>query len=155
MHNFVRTLLSSASSPLPRVIGLETVLATYRPGDSLATRLSMTYDFSAGMEGTFPSVAIVEARAMPLPTTTSITVLSSPSYQVSSTRLLLALQQNVVLLSRRQFSINPSIIVCMIARVCLKGPEAFNQCSPSTDILDASGIPDELRVSVLMGHRLL
>ncbi|DBA83016.1 TPA: hypothetical protein ACH3X1_006792 [Trebouxia sp. C0004] len=31
------------------------------------------------MEGTFPSVGIVEARAMPLPTTTSITILSSPT----------------------------------------------------------------------------
>jgi len=40
------------------------------------------------MEGTFPSVAVVEARAMPLSSPTSITILSSPTLLPGELKLI-------------------------------------------------------------------
>jgi len=42
------------------------------------------------MEGTFPSDFVVEARAMPLPSPTSITILSSPTLLAGKLNLIAA-----------------------------------------------------------------
>ncbi len=46
--------------------------------------------FSAAMEGTFPSDFVVEARAMPQPSPTSITILSSPTLLPGKLNLIAA-----------------------------------------------------------------
>ncbi len=56
---------------------------------------------------------------------------AQPGYQVSLTRSMLTLRQNVLLLFWRHVSISPSIytmiVACVSARVCLKGPKICNQ----------------------------
>jgi hypothetical protein len=80
----------------------------YRPNASLTTRSSTTYIFSAAMEGTFPSDFVVEARAMPLPSPTSIANAAT--------------KRRAAILTACYYH-----SACVSARVCPKGPKAFTQ----------------------------